>query len=188
MVAAWPEPVERVSSFLRAAGAEARIEEFADGTPTAADAAAAVGCELGQIVKSIVLVCDDQKPVLALVPGDRRADQEKIARAVSATRARIASPREVEDATGFEPGGVAPFGHAGIDTVLLDPTFLRHDAVWVGAGSSRHMVGLAPAELLRLARARTVDVVQDDPYDFPSDLATRLTEDSPGDRGESKEH
>ncbi len=186
MVAAWPEPVERVSSFLRTAGAEARIEEFADGTPTAADAAAAVGCELGQIVKSIVLVCDE-RPVLALVPGDRRADQEKIARAASASGARIASPREVERATGFEPGGVAPFGHAGIDPVLLHPTLLRHDVVWVGAGSPRHMIGLAPAELVRLTRARTVDVVQDDPYDFASDLATKLTAESPGDRGESKE-
>ena len=80
-----------------------------------------------------------------------------------------------------------PSGMPGSTRCCSNPTFLRHDAVWVGAGSSRHMVGLAPAELLRLARARTVDVIQDDPYDFPSDLATRLTEDSPGDRGESKE-
>ena len=186
MVASWPEPVERVSSFLRKAGAEARIEEFRGGTPTAAAAAAAVGCELGQIVKSIVLVCDE-RPVLALVPGDRRGDPDKVARAASASGARIASPREVERATGFEPGGVAPFGHAGIETVLLDPSFLRHDVVWAGAGSPQHMVGLAPAELVRLTRARTVDVVQDDPYDFASDLATELTADSPGDGGESKE-
>jgi hypothetical protein len=72
VVAAWPEPVERVSSFLRDAGAEARIEEFAEGTPTAAEAAAAVGCELDQIVKSLVLVCESG-PVVALVPGDRAA-------------------------------------------------------------------------------------------------------------------
>ena len=58
MVAAWPEPVERVSSFLREAGAEARIEAFADNTLTAAEAASAVGCDLDQIVKSLVLVSD----------------------------------------------------------------------------------------------------------------------------------
>ena len=60
MVGAWPEPVERVSSFLRESGAEARIQEFPEGTPTAQDAAAAVGCDLDQIVKSLVLVCDER--------------------------------------------------------------------------------------------------------------------------------
>jgi prolyl-tRNA editing enzyme YbaK/EbsC (Cys-tRNA(Pro) deacylase) len=167
---AWPEPVERVSSFLREAGAEARIEEFEDGTPTAADAAAAVGCELAQIVKSIVLLCDG-KPVLALVPGDRRCDRAKVARALGATAARVASREEVERATGFAPGAVAPFALSRVETVLLDRRLLSHPVVWAGAGSERHIVGLAPSELGRLARARPMDVVQDDPYDFPGDVA-----------------
>ncbi len=64
MVADWPEPVERVSSFLREAGAEARIHEFPAGTPTAVDAAEAAGCGVDQIVKSLVLICDD-RPVVA---------------------------------------------------------------------------------------------------------------------------
>ncbi len=165
MVAAWPEPVERVSSYLREAGAEARIEEFADGTPTAQEAADAVGCELGQIVKSLVFVCDDRY-VIALVPGDRRGDRAKVAGAAGAKRVKIASPAEVEHATGFAPGGVAPFGVKRVETVLLDPTLLRHEVVWVGAGSPNHIVGLAPAELARVSRARAVDVVEDHPYDF----------------------
>ena len=165
MVAAWPEPVERVSSFLREAGAEARIEEFSDGTPTAADAAAAVGCGLDQIVKSLVLLCDG-RPVVALVPGDRRGDPEKIARAVKTESARVASRDEVETATGFAPGAVAPFPLPGVETVLMERTLLRHPVVWAGAGSPRHMVGLAPAELGRLARARPMDVVQEGAYDF----------------------
>jgi prolyl-tRNA editing enzyme YbaK/EbsC (Cys-tRNA(Pro) deacylase) len=177
--AAWPEPVERVSFFLREAGADARIEEFSDGTPTAADAAAAVGCELGQIVKSIVLLCDG-RPVVALVPGDRRGDTAKIARAAGAHSARIASPHEVERATGFAPGAVAPFALTSVQTVLLDRTLLRHPIVWAGAGSPKHMVGLAPAELGRLSRAQTMDVVRDQPYDFTGDL--------PRDSGDPKEH
>ena len=91
METTWPEAVERVSSFLRDAGAEARLEQFSDGTPTAADAAAAVGCELDQIVKSLVLVCDD-KPVVALVPGDRRGDPEKIAARTKEYEERFLSP------------------------------------------------------------------------------------------------
>lgn len=170
MVSAWPESVERVSSFLREAGAEARIEEFEDGTPTAAEAAAAVGCELEQIVKSLVLICDGD-PVVVLVPGDRRCDPAKVAQALGASAARVASPQEVERATGFAPGAVAPFALARAHSVLLDRRLLRHPIVWAGAGSTKHIVGLAPSELGRLSRARPVDVVQDHPYDFPGDSA-----------------
>jgi prolyl-tRNA editing enzyme YbaK/EbsC (Cys-tRNA(Pro) deacylase) len=158
--AAWPEPVERVSSFLREAGAEARIEEFADGTPTAEDAAAAVGCGLDQIVKSLVLLCDS-RAVVALVPGDRRGDPAKIARAAGTEAARIASPDEVQEITGFAPGAVVPFPLPRVETVLIERTLLKHPVVWAGAGSARHMVGLAPAELGRLARARPMDIVQE---------------------------
>lgn len=166
MVAAWPEPVERVSSFLRDSGAEARIQEFSEGTPTAADAAAAVGCRLDQIVKSLVLLCDG-RPVVALVPGDRRGDPVKVARAAGAGSARVASPSEVERATGFAPGAVAPFPLPDVETVLMERALLRHPIVWAGAGSTRHMVGLAPVELGRLARARPMDVVAERTYDSP---------------------
>ena len=157
---AWPEPVERVSTFLREAGAEARIEEFAEGTPTAADAAAAVGCDLDQIVKSLVLFCDE-RPVLAMVPGDRRVDPAKVAEAAGAASSRIASAAEVKAVTGVDPGAVAPFPLAGVDVVLLDRSLLRHRTVWAGAGSPQHIVGLAPGELGRLARARPADIAQE---------------------------
>lgn len=164
MVRAWPEPVERVSSFLRESGAEARIQEFPDGTPTAQTAAEAVGCELEQIVKSLVFVCDD-RPVVALVPGDRRCDPSKVAAAVGAGSARVATPPEVEAATGFGPGGVAPFPLPDVHAVLMEPSFFRHPVVWAGAGSEKHMVGISPTELGRLARARPMDVVAADTYD-----------------------
>jgi prolyl-tRNA editing enzyme YbaK/EbsC (Cys-tRNA(Pro) deacylase) len=176
--------VERVASYLREAGAEARIEEFMDGTPTAADAAAAVGCELGQIVKSLVVMCD-ATPVVALVPGDRRCDPGKVARAVGTESARVARPAEVERATGFAPGAVPPFALAHVETVLLDNTLLRHPVVWAGAGSPRHIVALAPIELARLSRARPMDVVQDHPYDFQT--GDVQTGGSAGDEAQPKE-
>jgi prolyl-tRNA editing enzyme YbaK/EbsC (Cys-tRNA(Pro) deacylase) len=156
----WPEPVERVAAFLREAGAEARLEEFPEGTPTAQDAARAVGCELGQIVKSLVFDCAG-KPVVVLVPGDRRADPGKVAAAAACAKARVAPPALVQAVTGFEPGAVAPFPLPAVDQVLIDRTLLAHDLVWIGAGSSRHMAGLAPSELVRLARARAMDAVQE---------------------------
>lgn len=164
--ASWPEPVERVAAFLKDAGVEARLEEFESGAATAEDAARAAGCSLAQIVKSLVLVCDE-KPVLALVPGDRRADLDKIARAAEAVEARIAKAREVEEATGFAPGGVAPFPLPKVDCVVIDRTLLAHDVVWVGAGSSSHMAALSPAALARVTRARTADAVQDSHYPSP---------------------
>jgi prolyl-tRNA editing enzyme YbaK/EbsC (Cys-tRNA(Pro) deacylase) len=171
VVAAWPEPVERVSSFLRESGVEARIEEFSEGTPTAADAATAVGCGLDQIVKSLVLLCDG-RPVVALVPGDQRVDRAKVARAAGADTARIASPAEVEQATGFAPGAVAPFPLPRIEIVIMERSLLRHPVVWAGAGSPHHMVGLAPAELGRITRARSMDVVSEPTYDSPEQKAS----------------
>ena len=164
MAAAWPEPVERVSSFLRESGAEARIEEFGEAA-TAQDAATQIGCELDRIVKSLVLVCDDT-PVVVLVPGDRRCDPAKVAQALDAGDARVATASEVQSATGFPPGGVAPFPLPKIDAVLMERTLQRHPLVWAGAGSSRHMLGIAPGELARLARARPLDVVTERAYDL----------------------
>ena len=158
----WPEAVERVARFLRDARVEARVEEFAEGTPTAEDAARAVGCDLSQIVKSLVFQCD-ARAVLVMVPGDRRADRRKVAAAVGCTSVKVAGPGDVRRATGFEAGGVAPFPLPGIDAVLMDQALLGHDVVWVGAGSRRHMASLAPADLVRLARARTVDAVAEGP-------------------------
>ena len=154
----WPEPVERVAAFLRAAGAEARLEELAAETPTARAAAEAIGCELDQIVKSIVFVCG-AKPVLALVPGDRRADAGKVAAAAGSAEAHIGSASEVVAATGHAPGAVSPFPPPQGLQILVERTVLSAPAVWVGAGSERHMARLTPAELVRLTRGLTVDLV-----------------------------
>jgi prolyl-tRNA editing enzyme YbaK/EbsC (Cys-tRNA(Pro) deacylase) len=156
----WPDAVERVSAALLAAGAEARIEEFADGTPTAEAAATAVGCELRRIVKSLVFDCDGSW-VLVLVSGDRRADATKVARATSANRARVAGAAQVLAATGYEPGAVAPVGLARVRRVLVDRRIPTDGVLWVGAGSSRHMAGLPASELLRVTRGELVDVSDD---------------------------
>ena len=155
----WPEPVERVAAFLREAGAEARVEEFLRGTPTARDAARAVGCELRQIVKSIVILCD-ARAVVVLVPGDRRADVARVGGFLECAGARVATPREVVAATGFEPGAVAPFPLPRVHRVLVERTLLAHEIVWVGAGSTRHMAGLEPGELMRLSRATPIHAVE----------------------------
>ena len=97
-----------MSAVLARRGSRRAIEEFPEGTPTARDAARAVGCGLSQIVKSLVFVCDGAY-VLALVPGDRRADEREGRGRGRRRDVRVAKAKEVVDATGFEPGAVAPF-------------------------------------------------------------------------------
>jgi prolyl-tRNA editing enzyme YbaK/EbsC (Cys-tRNA(Pro) deacylase) len=133
--------------------------EFPEGTRTAQDAAAAIGCTVGQIVKSLVFHCDG-RPVVVMVPGDRRADSRKIAEAAGCRAARIAGSAEVSEATGFEPGAVAPFPLPRVERLFIERTLLAHQVVWIGAGSDKHMAALAPGELVRLSRARPMDVVE----------------------------
>src|SRR5262245_56042771 len=156
----WPEPVERVTAFLAKAGAEVRVEEFPEGTRTAQDAADAVGCKLGQIVKSILFECDG-RTVLAMIPGDKRADTAKIARAAGGETSRVATAERVRELTGVDPGAVSPVPPPPVDFVLVDPRLLIADNVWIGAGSPKHVACLAPAELLRLSGAEQTDLVTD---------------------------
>jgi prolyl-tRNA editing enzyme YbaK/EbsC (Cys-tRNA(Pro) deacylase) len=155
---AWPDPVERIAVFLRASGAEARLEELPAATPTAQAAAEAIGCSLDEIVKSIVFVCGE-RPILVLVPGDRRADAGKVAIAAGNADARIGKASEVLAATGLAPGAVSPFPPPPGMQILIERIVLSSPAVWVGAGTERHMARLAPVELVRLTRGRTVDLV-----------------------------
>ena len=156
----WPEPVARVTAFLAEAGGEVRVEEFPEGTKTAQDAADAVGCRLGQIVKSLLFECDG-RPVLALVPGDKRADTAKIAAAAGASSAQVASADRVRELTGVDPGAVSPVPPPPVDRVLVDHRLLLPESVWIGAGSPKHVACLTPAELVRHSGAEQLDLVAD---------------------------
>ncbi|MGH3010894.1 MAG: aminoacyl-tRNA deacylase [Gaiellaceae bacterium] len=149
----WPEPVRRVAAALREARVEARVEEFDEGAATAADAAAATGAPIERIVKTLVFA-GDGRPIVALVPGDSRADTTKVAVAAGCGRVKAVGSDEVERLTGFPAGGVAPFPLPAIEAILIEQALFAHEVVWIGAGSSRHMAALAPGDLARLARAR----------------------------------
>jgi prolyl-tRNA editing enzyme YbaK/EbsC (Cys-tRNA(Pro) deacylase) len=157
---AWPEPVDRVTTFLTKAGGEVRVEEFPAGTKTAQDAADAVGCKLGQIVKSLLFESAG-RTVLAMIPGDKRADTAKIARAAGGGSAQVASAERVRELAGVDPGAVSPVPPPPVDLVLIDPLLLLCDSVWIGAGSPKHVACLAPAELMRLSGAKQLDLVTD---------------------------
>jgi prolyl-tRNA editing enzyme YbaK/EbsC (Cys-tRNA(Pro) deacylase) len=145
--------VGRVVAAAAKVGLAIQVERFPEGTRTAADAARAVGCDVAQIVKSLVFMADGD-PVLALVSGADRLDPARLAVAMGATAVRRADGDEVRAATGFAIGGVPPIGHAQSLTVLIDERLLAHDLVWAAAGLPDAVFKISPIALQAAAGAR----------------------------------
>jgi prolyl-tRNA editing enzyme YbaK/EbsC (Cys-tRNA(Pro) deacylase) len=140
--------VERVRAALDAAGLDVRFERFDAGTRTVRDAAAAIGVTEGQIVKSMVFVTADAKPVLVLASGTNRVDEDLVGRHLGRPISR-ADAAQVRAMTGFAIGGVPPIGHATAATTLLDTDLWQYDEVWAAAGTPRDVFATTAAELQR---------------------------------------
>jgi prolyl-tRNA editing enzyme YbaK/EbsC (Cys-tRNA(Pro) deacylase) len=148
--------VERVRAALLSAGHDDTIAEFPDGTRTAADAAAAVGCTVAQIAKSIVLRAGDQV-VLVIASGANRVDVAKVA-CLLGSSVKNSDARWVRDMTGFAIGGVAPVGHLSAPRILIDEDLMALDPVWAAAGSPRHAFRTSARELVDLTGGQVSDV------------------------------
>jgi prolyl-tRNA editing enzyme YbaK/EbsC (Cys-tRNA(Pro) deacylase) len=148
--------VERVRAALAAAGHADTITAFPDGTRSAVEAAAAVGCDVAQIAKSIVFRAD-QRSVLVIASGANRVDMAKVAAALM-FHVKRADVGWVRDITGFAIGGVAPVGHLTPPVVLLDEDLFRHDRIWAAAGSPMHVFETTPEALLRLTGGQRAEV------------------------------
>jgi Cys-tRNA(Pro) deacylase len=149
--------VDRVVAAAAGHGLAIEVRRFPEGTRTAADAARAVGCEVAQIVKSLVFVADDHA-VVALVSGANRVDLDKLATAAGARSARRADGDEARAATGFAIGGVPPFGHVAPTTVLVDRDLQSHGVVWAAAGLPDAVFEIRPEDLVRASGGAVVDV------------------------------
>lgn len=148
--------VERVRAVLLAAGHPDTIQVFPEGTRSAADAAAAVGCEVAQIAKSIVFRAG-ARAVLVIASGANRVDMGKVAAAIGQPVKR-AEGTWVRDTTGFAIGGVSPVGHLAPPILLLDAELMALDPIWAAAGSPQHVFRTSPAELLRITGAVVAEV------------------------------
>ena len=130
---------------------------FPDGTKTAADAAAAIGVEVGQIVKSLVFLVDGA-PVMALVAGDNQLDERKLSAAHGGGHVSRADADAVRAATGFPIGGVPPLGHEL--PIHVDADLLRWDEVWAAAGTWTDVFPIAPDELVRVSGGTVADLAK----------------------------
>jgi prolyl-tRNA editing enzyme YbaK/EbsC (Cys-tRNA(Pro) deacylase) len=151
------DALERFVGRAARAGLAITPRGFPDGTRTAADAAAAIGCDLAQIVKSLVFVADG-RPVLVLTSGANRVDTDRVATHLDVSEVRKATADEVRAATGYDIGGTPPLGLDTEVDVLFDVDLTRHQEVWAAAGTARHVFGVSPATLLTATGARVVDV------------------------------
>jgi Cys-tRNA(Pro) deacylase len=140
-----------------ALGLRLEVRSFPDGTRTAADAAAAIGVSIGQIVKSLAFVVDD-RITMALMSGSNRLDERALASAAGGTTCRRADADAVRAATGYPIGGVPPFGHATPLPVFVDRDLLAHEVVWAAAGTPNDNFAIAPSELVRVSGATVADL------------------------------
>lgn len=134
-----------------------RARRFPDATRTAAEAAAAIGCELNQICKSLIFAADGV-PVLVLMDGASRVDLELVRRELGAERVTRAKADVVRETTGYAIGGVPPFGHRSKTRVLADRSLLDHETVWAAAGTPYAVFPMDPKTLIAHAGGTLVDV------------------------------
>jgi prolyl-tRNA editing enzyme YbaK/EbsC (Cys-tRNA(Pro) deacylase) len=131
----------RLAERLRSQGLTVHVTTLDDSARTAQLAAAALDVEVGQIVKSLVFLRDDQ-PVVVLCAGDRRVDAERLGLVA-------ASPDRVRDATGFSIGGVPPLGHDAALTTVIDKSLRRFSVLWAAAGTPHHVFAIGPDALIQ---------------------------------------
>ena len=138
-------------------GLTLEVRTFPEGTKTAADAAAAIGVEVGQIVKSLVFAVDGAV-VLAYVSGRNQLDEGKLAAAAGGSTCSRVDADTVRSATGFPIGGVPPIGHATPLPVFVDPDLLDYDVVWAAAGTWTDVFAISPADLVRVSGGTVADL------------------------------
>ncbi|MFD9564774.1 YbaK/EbsC family protein [Streptomyces sp. NPDC059994] len=147
----------RFAEALRALGLDVEVRRFPAATRTAAEAATAIGCDIGEIVKSLVFEADGV-PVIVLMDGSSRVDVELVRSELGAQKVTRAGAELVRATTGYAIGGVPPFGHVRRTRVLADRALLDHDVVWAAAGTPHTVFPLDPKTLIGHAGGALVDV------------------------------
>ena len=156
--------IQRVRDAAERKGVVLDVTIFSQSTHTAEDAAAAVGAELGQIVKSLVFVApgeDGPEPILCLVAGHNRVDLARLAAVTGERDVRRATAREAGELTGFTIGGIPPIGHVRPVRVIMDPDLGRFQTVWAAAGTPNAVFPVPPATLRTLANATVAPITEE---------------------------
>ncbi|MDN4483865.1 YbaK/EbsC family protein [Demequina lignilytica] len=147
----------KILDLLTAAGLHSQVRTLADSARTAAEAAAALDCEVGAIASSLVFLADGE-PILVLTSGSHRVDTDLLARQIGARAITRADAARVREATGQPIGGVAPVGHPAPVTTYIDVELKKHGELWAAAGTPHSVFEIAYDDLRRIANATEVTV------------------------------
>lgn len=153
---------QRIQDELSSRGLPHKVVEFDQTTRSAADAAAAIGCTVAQIAKSILFKAASGAPVLVIASGPNRVDEKKVAAALGEAIGK-ADADFVRAATGFAIGGVPPLGHAQAPRTLIDGDLLALPTIWAAAGTPNAVFQLTPGELVRMTGGTVADIAQRKP-------------------------
>ena len=149
---------QRVQDTLRQLGFAGDVLELESSTRTAAEAAQAAGCELGQIVKSLVFMLEPENtPLLALVSGANRVHEKRLGRQLGGTLAK-ADADFVREVSGFAIGGIPPVGHKTPMRTCIDEDLMQYEFIWAAAGTPNAIFRLTPDELVRLSGGTLLNV------------------------------
>src|SRR5215813_12703530 len=140
-------------------GPDFQVLEFEASTRTSQEAAAAIGCTVAEIAKSLVFRAADGRPVLVIASGENRVDENKV-RALLEQKIERANADFVRAATGYAIGGVPPVAHAKPAIVLIDADLQRFARVWAAGGTPNAVFSITPADLIRLTQGRVADVAK----------------------------
>jgi prolyl-tRNA editing enzyme YbaK/EbsC (Cys-tRNA(Pro) deacylase) len=148
----------RVQAELKKAGCEAEVRELPDSTRTALEAAQAIGCEVAQIVKSLIFVLDPPgEPILVLASGVNRVHEKRLGRQLEG-KLEKAGADQVQAAAGFAIGGVPPLGHSHVLATYIDEDLLQYPILWAAAGTPHAVFPIAPDELVRVTGGKVLKV------------------------------
>jgi len=147
---------QRVQEALKVLGLELQVVELQETTRTSADAARAVGCEVGQIAKSLIFKGQrTQRPILVIASGSNRVNEKRVGELMSEPLGK-ADADFVRQKTGFVIGGVPPVGHAEKLEVFIDEDLLRYSEIWAAAGTPNAVFKLTPSDLVRMTEGRVI--------------------------------
>jgi prolyl-tRNA editing enzyme YbaK/EbsC (Cys-tRNA(Pro) deacylase) len=158
MTAPLKPSAQKVQDALLAQGYQNQVIEFADSTRTAAEAAAAVGCTVGQIAKSLLFRGgSSQRPILVITSGSNRVHEKRAAQHIG-EKLEKADADFVRDATSFAIGGVPPVGHTQPVATYIDQDLLQYETIWAAAGHPHAVFRLTPAELVAMTGGQVIEV------------------------------
>jgi Cys-tRNA(Pro) deacylase len=150
------ESAQKVQKVLDKFKIKLEVKEFSKSTRTSKDAAKAIGCEIGQIAKSIAFISEDE-PILVITSGPNRVSTRKIQNILD-KKVRIMNPTEVKDITGFPIGGVPPVGHKNLMRIFIDEDLMEYEIIWSAAGNPHAVFKLTPQDLVKITSGEIKDI------------------------------